>query len=42
MTPPQADRVSGAGSKIQSKFKKFELLHPVPMTLAKISMAVIA
>ena len=41
MTPPQADRVPGAGLKIQSKIKQFELLHPVPITLANISMAVI-
>jgi len=42
MTPPQADRVSGAGLKIQSKFKQFELHHPVPITLANIPMTVIA
>jgi len=41
MTPPHADRVSGASLKIQSKIKQFELLHPVPITLANISMAVI-
>jgi hypothetical protein len=28
MTPPQADGVSGASLRIQSKIKQFELLHP--------------
>jgi hypothetical protein len=41
MIPPHADRVSGASLKIQSKIKQFELLHPVPITRANISMAVI-
>ena len=41
MTPPDADRVSGDSLKIQSKIKQFELLHPVPITLASISMAII-
>jgi hypothetical protein len=41
MTPQQADRVSGTGLKIQSKIKQFELRHPVPITPANISLAVI-
>jgi hypothetical protein len=40
MTPPQADRISGVNLIIQSKIKRFELLHPVPIALSNISMAI--
>jgi len=40
MTPPQADRISGVNLIIQSKINRFELLHPVPIALANISMAI--
>jgi len=38
MTPPQADRISGASLKIQSKIKQFELLHPVPISYDEIEL----
>ena len=41
MPPPQADRIYGVNLIIQSKIKCFELFHPVPITLSKISMAII-
>lgn len=35
MTPPQENRISGVNLIIQSKIKRFELLHPVPIALSK-------
>jgi hypothetical protein len=41
MTPPHAGRISGVNLIIQSKIKRFELLHPVPIALSNISVAII-
>ena len=41
MTSPHADRISGVNLKFQSKNIRFEFLHPVPIALPNISMAII-